>query len=115
MNAENIIKRARLHTAIGEVSDDVLFGAIEEVERDIEKYAEREHREFITKEDLLACGGGVAIGYEKMYDSVVKREACRLCEQWDNYGNYDAIFAIEWEKLKAEIVRGRKKNSGGFY
>ena len=53
--------------------------------------------------------------YEKMYDAAVKREACRLCEQWNNYGNYDAIFAIEWEKLKAEIVRGRKKNSGGFY
>ena len=112
MTAEEIVTKASKGNKA--VANDTLYDAVQRLEIMIEKYASIEHRKFEKKNTLLACGGGIAIGYDEMYDAYVKREASKNTEDWDCYGTYDAIFNIEWEKLKAEIVRTTPKPKTSF-
>lgn len=96
------------------VAEDVLFRALKRLERMIEKYTGREHREFEDEGVLLGCGGGVCDGYDDMYTVYLKREAALSIEDWDCYASYDAIFAIKWSEFMKEFVRGHQSENQSF-
>ena len=111
MTAREAVDKAK---KVSSAAEDVLFDACERLELEIEKYAEREHAEFKKDGVLLAAGGAVADGYDKMYTAYIKSEGALSMEDWDCYNNYNAIFAIEWEKLAKEIVRKRESSKSRF-
>ena len=115
MKAIELKERVQKSGSGANIADNVLLNAIERLEIMIENYAHLEHREFNKENVLLACGGGIAIGYDRLYDSYLNREASLIREDWDCYGNYDAVFALEWEKLKKEIERGRVPSRRSFF
>ncbi len=111
MTAREAVDKAK---KVSSASEDVLFDACRRLEIEIEKYAGREHAEFEKDGVLLAAGGAVAKGYDKMYTAYLKGEGALSMEDWDCYNNYNAIFAIEWEKLAKEIVRKRESAKSTF-
>lgn len=108
MTAMEVVEKAKKSGTVGGVADEMLYTAVERLEIMIQKHTGMPLKEFNTEEPLYACGGGVAVGYDDMYDIYVKREACRIREDWECYGNYNALFDIEWEKFKKEYLRNNK-------
>ncbi len=96
------------------VGDDVLFRAVERLERMIEKAVGAKHKNFEKEALLLGCGGGVTDGYDDMYNAYVNREAARSIENWECYGNYDSIFALRWVDFNKEVVRTHKSEKKEF-
>ena len=107
MKVIEVIQRAKDSGCAENVSKDILMDSISRLERQIAKKAEKAFSEINNESVLLACGGGVAEGYDDMYDSYLKRVASRICEAWENYGNYDTVFAIRYQELCKEIIRSR--------
>lgn len=114
MTAMEAVESAKSSGTVSGAADDVLYRAVERLEIMIEKLTKREHKELDREAPLLACGGGVAIGYDEMYDAYIKREGCRIREDWECYGNYDTMFAIEWKKLETEYVRNHEPEPQRF-
>lgn len=107
MKLSEAIDRAKSSGCAENVPRDVLRDAIVRLEKMIAEKAEVEIEELTDGSVLLACGG-VAEGYDDMYDAYLKREASRICEAWDNLGNYDALFSMRYTELCKEILRNRK-------
>ncbi len=108
MKGFEAIERAKSSGSAANISNDILNDALARLEREIGCKAELPFREYDKEEELYACGGGVAVGYDDMYDSYLKREASRIREDWDCYGNHDTIFNIRYTELCKEIIRNRK-------
>lgn len=108
MKLSEAIDRAKSNGCAENVSRDILRDAIVRLEKMIAEKAEVEIGALTDNSVLLACGGGVAEGYDDMYDAYLKREASRICEAWDNLGNYDALFSMRYAELCKEILRNRK-------
>ncbi len=114
MTAREVVEKAKKSGTVGEVADDMLYTAVERLELMIQKHTGKEFREFEKEVPLFACGGGVADGYDDMYDMYVKREGCYIREDWECFKNYDALFNIEWDKFKKEYLRNNKPAGQGF-
>ncbi len=114
MNAREVVEKAKKSGTVGGVANDMLYYALERLEIMIQKLTGTHFKEFEKEVPLLACGGGVAVGFDDMYDLYVKREACIIREDWECYGNYNALFDIEWEKFRKEYIRNRKPHQQGF-
>ena len=108
MKVYEAIERAQKGGCASSTPKDVLMDAVKRLEKQISDKTEVAHGDIDDDTVLLACGGGVADGYDDMYDAYLKREASRYCEAWENYGNYDAVFAIRFRELSKEIIRNRK-------
>ena len=104
MKAREIIERARQGNK--SVPEEVLKGAVARLEIMIEKEAGLPHREFDDDAELYAeSDKELTVGYDDMYENYIKREIAHKLEDWDCYGNYDAIFAIKWSQFAAEMIR----------
>lgn len=114
MTAREVVEKAKKSGTVGGVADDMLYTAVERLELMIQKHTGIQFREFDKDVSLYADGGEVANGYDKLYDIYVKREACYIREDWQCYGNYDAMFDIEWTKFKKEYLRNHKPSGGSF-
>lgn len=114
MTAREIVERAKKSGTVDGVSDDMLYAALERLELMIQKYTGIQFKEFNKDVPLYATGGEITDGYDEMYDNYVKREACKIREDWQCYGNYDALFNEEWSKFKKEYVRNNKPSGGSF-
>ena len=108
MKVYEAIERAQKGGCASSTPKDVLMNAVKRLEKQISDKAEIMFSNIDDNTVLLACGGGVADGYDDMYDAFLKREASRFCEAWENYGNYDTVFAIRFRELSKEIIRNRK-------
>lgn len=114
MTAMEVVEKVKKSGTVGGVDDEMLYTAVERLEIMIQKYTGKPNKEFDAEEPLLACGGGVEVGYDDMYDLYAKREACYIREDWECFGNYDALFKVEWEKFKKEYLRNNKPAGQGF-
>lgn len=104
MTAKEIVNKARQGNK--SVAEDVLLGAVERLEIMIEKETGLSHREFDKDAELYAASPkGITDGYDDMYENYIKREVSHKLEDWDCYGNYDALFAIRWSQFAAEMIR----------
>lgn len=108
MKVYEAIDRAKQGGCAANVANDVLKSALARLEKQIADKAEVGEARIDDETVLLACGGGVADGYDDMYNSYLKREASCVCEAWENYGNYDTLFVMRYGELCKEILRKRE-------
>ena len=114
MTAREVVEKAKKSGTVGGVADDMLYTAVERLELMIQKQTNTQFKEFNKDVPLYVAGGEIASGHDNLYDVYVKREACYIREDWQCYGNYDAIFNIEWEKFKKEYIINHKPSGGSF-
>lgn len=114
MTAREVVEKAKKSGTVGGVADDMLYVAVERLETMIQKHTGIQFKEFDKEAQLYAAGGEITKGYDAMYDAYVKREGCYIREDWECYGNYDAVFNLEWEKFKKEYLKNNKPKGGSF-
>lgn len=114
MTALEIVEKVKKSGSAENIEADSLYIALKSLERRIRERAEVPESEFNKDSVLYACGGGIAEGYEDMYSAYLNREACRIREDWDCYGNYDALFLERYKDLCKEIIRKRTPKRFSF-
>lgn len=114
MKAYELIEIVKRGGSAEQIEAEMLYEALSNIESRIEQKAEIPKRDFDREETLYACGGGVAEGYNEMYITYLKREACRIREDWECFNIYDAIFSTRFGDLCKEIIRNRKPKSYSF-
>lgn len=120
MKAYELIERVKKGGSAENVESERLLDAVKRIEERIAVRAEIKEEGILRdaqndKEKVLyACGGGVAEGYNDMYEAYLNREACAIREDWDCYGNYDSIFTMRFKELCREIIRGREPKRFSF-
>lgn len=109
MTAREMVEKAKKVGSTQKVGDDILYDAVERLEKMIAKYAGiSENYKFGKDEILLACSGEIADGHEELYEAYIKREASKCLEDWDCFERYDALFLLRWKDLREEIIRNGK-------